>query len=193
MPASLTRSSLLASAVLLAVVLTACEDPFAPQLRPVPEEPSTAVLFDFETSELRAASAFDVVSRREVRTDQTAGWDFLLAREGGQFEFRPRNVVLGGNSTAGLQSFDGSFEELRMAPEAGYATDEVVPIEEGAVFSARSRQEGGGFGIGCLRFLKLEVLSLDSVEGSVTIRYLGNPNCGRRTLVPGATGSEQEQ
>ena len=190
---STARLSLLASVAFLSVVLAACEDPFAPRLQPVPEEPSTAVLFDFETSELRSPSAFDVVSRREVRTDQTAGWDFLLGRDGGQFEFRPRNVVLGGNSTAGLQAFDGTFEELRMAPEEGYVTDEVVPIEVGDVFAARSRQEGGGFGIGCLRFLKLEVTALEPAEGSATIRYLGNPNCGRRTLVAGATGEEQEQ
>ena len=193
MRVSPTSLSFLASAVLMTVVLAACEDPFAPQLRPVPEEPSTAVLFDFETSDLRSPSAFDVAGRREVRTDQTAGWDFLLGRDEGEFEFRPRNVVLGGNSTAGLQPFDGTFEELRMAPEGGYVTDETVAVEVGDVFSARSRQEGGGFGIGCLRFLKLEVTALDPQEGSATIRYLGNPNCGRRTLVAGATGSEQEQ
>ena len=34
---------------------------------------------------------------------------------------------------------------------------------------------------------------MDAGAGSATVRYLGNPNCGRRTLVAGATGDEQQQ
>lgn len=188
MRSSLTRLSPL----LLVVLLLACDDPFAPSLRPVPEEPSTAALFDFETSDLRDPSAFDVIGGREVRTDQTSGWDFLLARDGEGLEFRPRSLVLDVTSTAGLQPFEGTFEELRTAPEGGYVTDDPVPVEEGGVYAARSRQDPG-FGVSCLRFLKLEVTAVDPEQGSVTIRYLGNPNCGRRTLVPGATGEEQQQ
>lgn len=168
--------------------LAACEDPLAPTLRPVPDEPSETTLYDFRTSELRQVSAFDVVSASAVRTDQTSGWDFLLALEDGAFRFEPRGVVLEESSSAGLQRMSTTFEGLSMAPEDGYVTDGPVPLEEGAVYAARSRQQGA-----CLSFLKLEVLAVDAGAGSVSVRYLGNPNCGRRTLVAGATGEEQQQ
>lgn len=176
-------------AALSVTLLAGCEDPLAPTLAPVPEEPSQTVLHDFRTAELRQASAFDVIDRRSVRTDQTSRWDFVAERQDGTFLFRPRSLVLDVSSTAGLQEISSSFEDLSMAPESGYTTDDPVPVEEGAVYAARSRQESAG----CLRFLKLEVLAVDDATGSIEIRYLGNPNCGRRTLVAGATGEEQEQ
>lgn len=173
---------------LAGAVLAACEDPLAPTLAPVPDQASETTLHDFRTSELRQVSAFDVVSSRAVRTDQTSGWDFLLALEDGAFLFQPRSVVLDESSSAGLQRMSTAFDELAMAPEDGYVTDDPVPVEEGAVYAARSRQQGA-----CLSFLKLEVLAVEAGAGSVTFRYLGNPNCGRRTLVAGATGEEQQQ
>lgn len=182
-------SSQILLVALAAGFLAGCEDPFAPNLAPVPDEPSEAVLFDFRTAELRQPSAFDVISTRAVRTDQTSGWDFLVEADRGTFLFRPRSVVLDESSTAGLQRMDVSFEELSMAPEGGYVTDDPVPAEEGAVYAARSRQRSAG----CLRFLKLEVLAVDPEAGSLDVRFLGNPNCGRRTLVAGATGEEQKQ
>ena len=175
--------------VLAATTLAACEDPLAPTLAPVPDEPSQTTLFDFRTSELRQTSAFDVTAPGPVRTDQSSGWDFLLELDQGTFVFRPRSVVLDLSSTAGLQRMSTTFEGLSMAPEGDYVTDDPVPVEQGAVYAARSRRQG----IGCLRFAKLEVLAVDAGTGSVELRYLGNPNCGRRTLVAGATGEEQEQ
>lgn len=174
---------------LAAGLLAACDDPLAPTLAPVPDEASRSTLFDFRTSGLRQSSAFDVASSGPVRTDQTSGWDFLLELDDGTFLFRPRSVVLDVSSTAGLQRVSSAFDELSMAPEDGYVTDDPVPVEEGAVYAVRSRRQG----IGCLRFLKLEVLAVDPGAGAVELRHLGNPNCGRRTLVAGATGEEQEQ
>lgn len=182
-------SSTILLVALSAAALAACEDPLAPTLAPVPDEPSRVTLFDFETSELRQPAAFDVAGPRAVLTHQTSGWDFLVGRDGGAFRFRPRSVVLDVSATSGLQRVSSSFGELSMAPEGDYVTDDPVPVEQGAVFAARSRQQG----IGCLRFAKIEILEVDAEAGSVRIRYLGNPNCGRRTLVAGATGEEQEQ
>lgn len=176
----------------LAVLLAGCEDPFAPTLQPVPSEATTTTLFEFQDSELRDPSAFDVIGRRPIRTDQSSGWDFLVAASGDGLEFRPRGLVLDGESTAGLQRFDGTFEDLDVAPENGYVTDEALDVEEGAVYVARSRRDPS-LGVSCLRYLKLEVVSLEPGAGSVTFRHIGNPNCGRRTLIAGATGDEQDE
>lgn len=180
------------SLIALGLLLAGCEDPFAPTLQPVPSEATETTLFDFQTSSLRDPSAFDVISRQAVRTDQSSGWDFLLAGVEGGFELRPRSLVLDVTATSGLQRFDGGFEQLRVAPEGGYVTDDPVSVEVGAVYAARSRQNPA-FAISCLRFLKFEVVSIDPEAGSLTIRHIGNPNCGRRTLIAGASGEDQDQ
>lgn len=176
----------------LAATLTACEDPLSSRRAPVPDEPSEATLISLEDGDLRDASAFDVTGPEPVRTDQTPGWDFAVARaEGGGLVFAPRNVLLGGSSAAGLQRVQSPFDELEAAPEGGYVTDETVPVDSGAVYAVRSRRDPA-VTVNCFRFLKLEVLSVDRSGGLVTVRYLGNPNCGRRTLRAGAPGDEQD-
>lgn len=185
-------AAVLALALLLAVTLTACEDPLSASRAPVPEEPSRATLVSLEDGGLREASAFDVIGPDVVRTDQSPEWDFALSRSGeGDLRFAPRNVVLGTSSAAGLQPFEGRFEELTVAPDGGYVTDESVPLDPGAVYSVRSRRDPR-VGVSCFRFMKMEVLSVDRDAGRVTLRYLANPNCGRRTLRPGASGEDQD-
>lgn len=186
-------ATLWTSLIALGLLLAGCEDPFAPTRQPVPDEAATTTLFDFQTSGLRDPSAFDVIGRRAIRIDQSSGWDFLVAATGDGHEFRPRSLVLDVTAASGLQRFDGTFEELRVAPEGGYVTDAPVPVEVGAVYAARSRQDPGIRGFSCLRFLKLEVVSVDEPAGAVSIRHIGNPNCGRRTLIAGASGDEQDE
>lgn len=172
--------------------LAGCDDPLSSRRLPVPDEPSEATLVSLEDGTLRDPSAFDVTGPAPVRTDQTSEWDFLLDRSAaGSLQFSPRNVVLDTDSPAGLQRVESSFEELTVAPESGYVTDEPVPVESGAVYVARSRPDPN-VRITCFRFLKLEVLSVDPGAGRVTFRHLGNPNCGRRTLEAGAPGGEQD-
>lgn len=185
-------ATLWTSLIALGLLLAGCEDPFAPTRQPVPDEATTTTLFDFKTSGLRDPSAFDVIGRRAVRIDQSSRWDFLVASTDDGHEFRPRSLVLNVSAASGLQRFDGTFEQLRVAPEGGYVTDAPVPVEVGAVYAARSRQDPG-LRVSCLRFLKLEVVSVDQPAGAVTIRHIGNPNCGRRTLIAGASGDEQDE
>lgn len=184
--------ALLSLGVLLAVTLTACDDPLSSRRAPVPDEPSLATLTSLTDGTLRDPSAFDVTGPEAVRTDQTSGWDFALRRSGGgDLEFAPRNVVLETSSSAGLQRSESSFEELRQVPEGGYSTDEPVPVVQGDVYAVRSRPDPA-VAVTCLRFMKMEVLSVDSEEGRVEIRYLANPNCGRRTVAAGTPGDEQD-
>lgn len=184
--------ALLFLGVLLAATLTACEDPLSSRRAPVPDEPSLATLTSLEDGTLREPSAFDVTGPEAVRTDQTSGWDFVLRRsDGGGLEFAPRNVIVATSSSAGLQRSESSFEELDQVPEGGYRTDEPVPVEAGGVYAVRSRPDPA-VRVTCLRFMKMEVLSVDGEAGRVEIRYLGNPNCGRRTVAAGTPGDEQD-
>lgn len=176
------KISLLFLAVILAVVLQACFDSTSPTLRDVPEEPTEVTVFDFDDSSVRDPSAFDIVSARRVRTDQTAGWDFLFAvRDDGTPELRPRGQVTGDGAMSGLQLVQAGFEALDEAPESGYSTTSAVAVAEGDVLAGRSRSAP------CRQFMKMEVLSVDAAEGVLTFRHLINPNCGGRNLVPGTS------
>lgn len=167
--------------VIVTVALQACEST-GPTLRGVPEEPTEVTVFDFRSSSVRVPSAFDITSGRTVRVDQDAGWDFLFAvRDDGTPELRPRSQVIDGDAESGLQAVERNFEALDEAPEGGYATTSAVAVEEGDVLAGRSRNDP------CRQFMKLEVLSVDPAEGTLTFRHLINLDCGFRNLVAGSS------
>ena len=154
---------------------------------PVPDEPSEAILADFFVGPLTAPSAFSLILLRAVRTDQTQEWDYVFALEDqGVAELFPRGAVLEPPSTAGLQIVAESFEELTEAPEFGYVTDAPVAVQVGDVLAAVSQRQCGSFNR--RRFGKLEILAIDRERGEVTFKFLANPNCEIRSLVPGEVG-----
>jgi hypothetical protein len=186
----LRKTSILPLAVLAAATLLACDDTTGPGFRDVPEEASETTIFDFRSSSVRDPSAFDIVGVGPVRTDQSAGWDFLFALQpDGTAQLRPRNQVLGGGAASGLQPVESEFGDLDEAPEGGYVTGSVVAVEEGDVLAGRSRQDPS-FGIGCRHFMKMEVLTVDRDAGTITFRHLVNPACDRRNLVPGSSNRD---
>lgn len=173
-----------------ALPLAACDDPFGSN-RPLPVEPTTVSLSDFRTGSLGAATAFQLSDSRAVLPSQTSDWDFVFwATEGGDPQFRPRDMIASGASNAGLAPVEVSFSSLEEAPASGYRTDQPVPADSGAVYAVRSRQDPR-LGLTCRRYAKIEVISVDADAGSVTFRHLVNPNCEARNLLPGSEGQEQ--
>lgn len=159
-----------------------CGDPFEPILSPIPE-PREAVLIDFTGGDLVDPSAFDMFTGEPVRTDQTNGWDYLfVVDETLGPALRPRSTLLGGASTAGVQHVDEAFALLERAPESGYVTDELVPIEAGDVLTVVSRRSPQ-VSVRCRVFGKLEVLSIEGTPAGATLRFVINPNCERRELI----------
>lgn len=175
--------------LLLGAAAWACGSTFGLNRVPVPEQPTEATLSDFRTSGLRDASAFDVLTALPVRTDLSASWDFLYyVLPDGTAQLRPRNVVLGGSSDAGLQHSDQAFDAISQAPDGGYTTDRPVVIAKGDVLTGVSRADPG-FATRCRHFFKMEIESIDATAGTVTFKTLINPNCEQRILVPGQGGS----
>lgn len=184
-PSPVRRAALLALAVLAAV---GCQDPFANRRQRLPREPFRAALADFRTGELDAPSAFQVLNARPVRPHQTSNWDFVYwVTDDGEPQFRPRSVVVEGSSDAGLVRLDVDLDELNEAPAEGYVTDEPLPIDSGAVYAVRSRQDARS-GFRCRRYGKLEVTGVRPGPGTVTFRHLVNPNCEDRNLKPDTVG-----
>ncbi len=154
---------------------------------PVPDEPLESTLADFFVGPLTAPSAFSLILLRAVRTDQTQTWDYVFALdEQGVAELFPRGAVLEPPSTAGLQIVAESFDDLTEAPEFGYVTDAPVAVQVGDVLAAVSERRCGSFNR--RRYGKLEILVIDRERGEVTFKWLANPNCEIRSLVPGEAG-----
>lgn len=180
---------LTAVAALGAAILSACGDPLQPTLIPLPDEASEEVLVQFSEGDLTENSAFDMITAAGVRTDQTLGWDFVFdLLPAGTAVLWPRSSIIGTEESvdAGLALMDTEFDSVREAPEGGYTTLESVAIEVGDVFAVQSRRDPTYGSIRCRRYGKIEILELNASEGSLTLRHLVNPNCEKRTLVPGA-------
>jgi hypothetical protein len=157
-------------------------------LAPVADSASVATLADFRTSDLGSPSAFDILAGRAVRTDITSGWDFLYyVQPDGTMELRPRDMVLGGTSSQGIQEVTESFDQLTEAPSGGYTTDTPVQVSQGDVLAVVSRSDPN-FAVQCRYFMKMEITSVDTAAGTLTFRYLTNPNCEQRILAPGQGG-----
>ncbi len=169
------------------VGLTACGNSTEPALIPVPDETREAMMVDVTTGSLDEPSAFDIITGESVRTDQFSGWDFVFEiAEDGSTLWWPRGALIEEDEDSGLQLVALAFEALTEAPEGGYVRLESVPVAVGDVFAARSRRDPALGNIRCRRFAKIEILALDGDEGTVSFRHLVNPNCEKRTLVPGA-------
>ncbi|HKK26965.1 MAG TPA: hypothetical protein VKB18_02685 [Gemmatimonadota bacterium] len=177
------------AALLLGAAAWACGSTFGLNRVPVPDNPTEATLSDFRTSDVRDASAFNVLTGRTVRTDLSASWDFLYyVLPDGTAQLRPRDMVLGGSSASGLRHSDQTFDGITDAPDGGYTTDQPVVIAQGDVLTGVSRSDPG-YSTRCRHFFKMEVESIDAAAGTVTFRILINPNCEQRILVPGQGGS----
>lgn len=185
----LRRASRALALLLVTLPLASCGSTFGLNRVPVPDKPTEFTLSDFRTSDLTDASGFDMISGGSVRTDQTSQWDFLYyVLQDGTAQFRPRAMVLGQGSAAGLQHVQESFDGLRNAPADGYKTDSPTVIAEGDVLAGVSRTDPA-YGIQCRHFFKLEIETIDSTAGTVTFKVLANPNCEQQILVPGQGGS----
>ena len=172
------------STLLLIALLPGCSG--TPIGLPVPDEPTEVTVADFNAGPLVEPSAFSWVLLQEVRTDQTSEWDFAFAFEDGLAKLFPRASVLDQPSSAGLQIVDVTFDELILAPETGYITDEPLAVQVGDVLAGVSRRQCGG--VSLRRFGKMEILDIDPVSGRLTFKQLANPNCENRNLVPGEVG-----
>ncbi|MEJ2481679.1 MAG: hypothetical protein P8049_00750 [Gemmatimonadota bacterium] len=175
-----------AAFVVSAAFLAACGDSTEPRQIPLPEEATQATVADFLTGDILDPSAFDVIARNVVRTDQVSGWDFVYLRDE---ELGPTLVTRGSyileeDEQSGVQVVAVAFDDLREAPESGYVTSEPIPISEGAVFVTRSREDDAFGNLRCRYFGKFSVDEIDEELGLMTFSHLINPNCESRNLDP---------
>ena len=186
--AARARIASLLSAVVAAIAVLACDDPYAAFLRNVPTTPSEVTLYDYATSRLEDPPAFDIVGGRSARIDQTLNWDFLFQISDGTPELAPFSAATDTVTDAGLQASSESFGAILEAPETGYTIAEPVPVQAGDVLIARSRVDRTRVVV-CNQYAKIEIIRVDMAAGTITFSYLINPNCGDTVLEAGQRGS----
>ena len=182
-----SRRYMAAMAAASVLLISGCGESLDQILIPIPDESEQATLVDFSGGDLTQPSAFDILSEDVVRTDQSAGWDFVLELLPDDTPVLwPRSGLVEDDSDSGIYMSSNTFDGLTEAPETGYVQTEFVIVQEGDVLAVRSRRDPVFGNIRCRRFAKIEILAVDSAEGTATFRFLVNPNCEKRKLVAGA-------
>jgi hypothetical protein len=172
---------------LVFVAAAACNDPFSLGPATIENRVDTTLLYAVSTAEIGQADGFDMILRSAVITELGEVFDFVFdIGEDGSAVLVPRGAV-GLAIRAGFQISDKSFDELIDPPGSDYITDEATVVRVGDVLVARSRASSSGCSfLGSIsRFGKFEVLALDPVAGSITLKSLVNANCAFRRLEPG--------
>lgn len=174
------------TALFAGLLLAACSD--ANSL-PQPTDANfvdTTTIYALEGTPVTRPSGFSLPERIPVRTDQTSAFDFAFNLDAaGQPVFLPLALLGLGGTTAnpGLKATTDEFAAITLADRDGYVTEDTVRIAAGNRYLARSRVVCGSLGVP--QYGKLEVLSIDPVERSITFQFLIDNNCGYLGLEPG--------
>ena len=178
------------TAIVIAVISAACDDPLAPLPASSENVVDTVRLFALRGTGIGDPSAYDITTGSPTRTDRLAGFDFAFDIDGAGQAFVYPAGALGlqaASGPSGLLSQNQAFDDVEQAPLDGYNTTDPLAVSPSLVFVARSRPASVGCGfVGSLpRYGKFRILSIDPVTRTLELEGLVNLNCGYRSLKPG--------
>jgi hypothetical protein len=92
-----------------------------------------------------------------------------------------------GGKPVGLQRITVAFDSLERAPAAGYQFDSTFTLTpgQGLVMQVQSSSECP-LSFSTVMYSKFVVDSIDTARRSIYFRSVNDPNCGYRSLIPGA-------
>jgi hypothetical protein len=179
------RPTLLALLVAVAAAAGCSDDDLADATNPNQVQVDTMGALRFTA--VSVPSAFNIGSRRSVRTDGGARFDFLYDLDSnGTPTFYPAEaagVLSPSSANPGLMKVDVPFDSITIANSNGYILDEPIAVDSGDVFLMRSSILVCPIGVPF--YGKLEVTQIDTVAKKIMFRFLVDENCGYRGLEPG--------
>jgi hypothetical protein len=104
-------------------------------------------------------------------------------------------VVRSATRRVGLQKLTTPFDQIGQAPQNGYGYDSVeVSLTTSDVLIVQAQRAGLGercgdrstYGYDPVLYAKAQVISVNTVDRSVKMQFVLNPNCGFRGLKPGS-------
>jgi hypothetical protein len=178
----------------VALAAAACDDPFRPiEWSAVPD---TVLLYSSSFPEhIGRHSGFNFAPGpdgrgRRVRVEelgQSRQWDVVLANSANGFVFKPAGAFEGESPAAGITVMEPgeTLESVVRAPQDAdaYTRTAGIPLEPGRIYVVRTRPVASFIGT-CRYFAKFEMVELNGAEGWAQFRYVVNPNCNDRALVP---------
>jgi hypothetical protein len=188
------RIKALATLALLAVLLTACDDPNDGIFEPIIREDTVDLAVplvdpDIPTALDIAYASSGVRGRYPELVADAQEWDLTIRVQDGELRFVPAGVFgfqnpAGGVSTAAVTApLERAIDEIRQAPgDAQLHADSAVTIRTDRVYVVRSRRTAASFA-GCENYAKVQPLALDAAAGTVRLRVIGNARCNDRRLV----------
>jgi len=178
------------AACVLAVgaALGGCGDPLSLSPAVFQNREDTVKIWAATQTPIHLPSAYTVTGRTRVRLDQVSSFDFIYdINPQGRRVFIPLAALVATEGTAGtpgLQATSTPFDNILLAEQLGYVVKDSVDATLSQVYYVRSTLDGS-CQLGIPYYAKMQVLSFDSSERSVTFRILTNVNCGYRGLQSG--------
>ena len=191
-------------ALLIAIVtvatVAACDSATGPSTPYSVYAVDTQTVFALNGSYQTAPTAYSIfsgaVGQGLVRAGSSLSFDvaFDLDPSGNVLLMPVRAVAsqLAATHRVGLQLSDAPFETIKDAPKTGYRNDTttVVPLNKTVLIeSADASACANGFFSNPVIYAKLIVLAVDPSARTLKIRYTGNPNCSKTSLVPPDTAA----
>lgn len=171
----------------LLVSATSCgSDPFSFNWN---AQPDTVLLYSLARPELNLVSGFNFFQRTAVQVEAPAAtgqWDVAVDTRGGEIVLVPPGAF-GVVTAARISTVEGvGLDDVTVAPSdtLRYVADEAVPVRHGNVYIVKTNRAQGSFGSTCVYHAKLEPVEMDAAGGTFTFRYVVNPVCNSRDLVP---------
>lgn len=151
-------------------------------------EPDTVLLYSLsDAGYFGMPSAYDFVYGGSVVVEfgGASGWDIAVVDDdAGGFSFLMPGAIQGYPPTSSILAVeDTPFDSLERAPTEGYDSTSIA-VDPAAVYIVRTRSTVDAYGNTCRYYAKLEPVAMDSLDATLTFRYLANPNCNSRGLVP---------
>jgi len=169
------------------LVLAACSDISGLLPAAIANRTDTVSVYALTGTPVSSPSAYWIVARQVVRTDQNSAFDFAFDIDSlGRVMLLPTGALkLGLQSGAQLRAEE--FDSLTLAPSSGYKVDSAVVLTENSVAVMHSRlvQCSYDYQPSHNYFAKLHVLAIDTLARSIQLEILTNVNCGYRGLEPG--------
>lgn len=174
-----------------ALVLAACGDVSGLLPASVPNRTDTISVYALTGTPVTAPSAYWIVTRQVVRTDQNSAFDLVFDIDTlGRALLMPTGALKLGRQS-GVQLSTVAFDSLRFAPTSGYKVDSAVVLTVDAVAVMHSRAVQCSYDLQPIHnyFAKLRVIAIDTTSGPngrrIDLEMLTDINCGYRGLEPG--------
>lgn len=177
-----------AGSLAIVAALAGCGDPLSLSPAIFLNREDTVKIWAATQTPIHLPSGYILAGRTRVRLDQVSTFDFIYdINPEGRRVFIPLAALVeteGTAGTPGLQATTTPFDKILLAEQLGYVVKDSVEATLSQVYYIRSALDGS-CPLGIPYYAKLQVLSFDSNERSVTFRILTDVNCGYRGLQAG--------